>query len=175
MKITRIRIYRPQELRPIFNQSTMLVTIETDEGLTGIGEGGTLDGLQQCAAMLIGEDPARIQHLWQLMYRGYFYPAGREKLHALGALDLALWDLKGKTYGAPLYQLLGGLTRDHVECYATSYPWQGSFGETAVACLEAGFRAYRTSVDDSDNPIYDARRAVEHTQTTCQEPNQRRD
>ena len=51
--------------------------------------------------MLIGEDPARIQHLWQLLYRGYFYPAGREKLHALGALDLALWDLKGKALNTP--------------------------------------------------------------------------
>ena len=96
MKITRIRIYRPQRPNPTFNQSDMLVTVETDAGLTGIGEGGSRDTLEQCAGMLIGEDPERIQHLWQMMYRGYFYPAGREKLHALGALDLALWDIKGK-------------------------------------------------------------------------------
>ena len=102
MKITRIRIYRPKRLNPSFNQSDMLVTVETDGGLTGIGEGGTRDTLEQCAGMLIGEDPERIQHLWQMVYRGYFYPAGREKLHALGALDLALWDIKGKRYGAPL-------------------------------------------------------------------------
>ncbi len=96
MRITRIRYYADPGSRPIFNQSSNLVTVETDQGITGIGEGGSRDTIVQCAAMLIGEDPGRIEHLWQLMYRGYFYPAGREKLHALGALDLALWDIKGK-------------------------------------------------------------------------------
>src|SRR4030095_15839576 len=99
MKITRIRTYRPRPLNPNINQSDLAVTIETDAGLNGIGEGGTPDPAAQAGAMLIGEDPARIQHLWQMLYRGYFYPAGREKLHALGALDLALWDLKGKELG----------------------------------------------------------------------------
>ena len=50
--------------------------------------------MEQCAGMLIGEDPFRIEYLWQMLFRGYFYPAGREKVHALGALDVALWDLK---------------------------------------------------------------------------------
>ena len=66
--------------------------METDQGITGIGEGGFKEGVEQCAAMIIGEDASRIEYLWQLMFRGYFYPAGREKLHALGAIDLALWD-----------------------------------------------------------------------------------
>ena len=101
MKITRIRIYRPRRPNPTFNQSDLLVTVETDDGLVGIGEGGSPDTLRQCAQVLIGEDPARIQHLWQLLYRGYFYPAGREKLHALGAFDMALWDLKGKALNTP--------------------------------------------------------------------------
>jgi L-alanine-DL-glutamate epimerase-like enolase superfamily enzyme len=169
MKINRIRIYHPQNLNPHFNQSNMLVTIETEDGLTGIGEGGSRDTLEQCAAMLIGEDSDRIQHLWQLMYRGYFYPAGREKLHALGALDLALWDLKGKRLGAPVYELLGGLTRDHLECYSTAFPWQGSHGATAQACLQAGFRAYRMSVADSPDGVFDARRMVEQTAEDCRQ------
>ena len=89
-----------------FNQSNMLVTIETEDGLTGIGEGGSRDTLEQCAAMLIGENPEHIQHLWQLMYRGYFYPAGREKLHALGALDLALgWKSLVETFFAKVADL----------------------------------------------------------------------
>ncbi len=112
MKINRIRIYQPKRLNPNFNQSDMVVTVETDAGITGIGEGGSRDTLTQCAGMLIGEQPERIQHLWQTMYRGFFYPAGREKLHALGALDLALWDIKGKQLGVPVYELLGGLTRE---------------------------------------------------------------
>jgi len=168
MKITRIRIYRPRRLNRTFNQSNMVVTVETDAGLMGIGEGGTRDTLEQCADMLIGEDPGRIQHLWQMMYRGWFYPAGREKLHALGALDLALWDLKGKALGAPVYDLLGGLTRDYVECYSTGYPHQGSLAETAQACIEAGFRAFRTSVGDSPDGVFDARRQVDLAVEKCQ-------
>jgi L-alanine-DL-glutamate epimerase-like enolase superfamily enzyme len=103
------------------------------------------------------------------MYRSYFYPAGREKLHALGALDLALWDLKGKLLNAPVYELLGGLTRDHIECYSTGYPWQGSLAETARLCLQAGFRAYRTAVADPKDGIFDARKMVEQTYAACQE------
>ncbi len=167
MKITNIRIYRPKQLNPIYNQSDMLVTVTTDSGLTGVGEGGSPDTLAQCAGMLIGEDPARIQHLWQRVYRGFFYPAGREKLHALGALDLALWDLLGKQLGVPLYRLLGGLTRAYVECYSTGYPWKGSLGETARACLAAGFRSFRIGAGDNPTGIFDARRQVDEVAETC--------
>jgi len=170
MKITRIRFYHNPRNRPTFNQSSQVVTVETDQGITGIGEGGSKDTLEQSAAMLIGEDPGRIEHLWQLMYRGYFYPAGREKLHALGALDLALWDIKGKALGVPVWALLGGLTRDHVECYATSFPSQGSLRETARACLEAGFRAFRTSVADPGRGVpFNSRQMVQKTYENCKE------
>ena len=170
MKITRIRYYEDPNSRPIFNQSSNIVTVETDQGLTGIGEGGTRDAVEQCAAMLIGEDPSRIDHLWQVMYRGYFYPAGREKLHALGALDLALWDLKGKALGAPVYELLGGQAREYIECYSTGFPSKGSVRETARACIEAGFRAFRTGVADpgKDTP-FDSRRMVQKTFEHCRE------
>ena len=81
--------------------------IETERGLIGIGEGGEPTTMEECASMLIGLDPFRIDHHWQRMMRGYFYPAGREKLHSLGALDLALWDLKAKALDVPVWQLLG--------------------------------------------------------------------
>ena len=133
-KITRIRYYRtptdaagrPNTRQPLFNQSTNVVLVETDAGLIGVGEGGAHDTMEQCAGLLIGEDPFRTDRLWQSMYRAYFYPAGREKAHALGALDVALWDLKGKALGVPVYQLLGGQSREYVECYSTGYPAQGS-------------------------------------------------
>ena len=146
MKITRIRFYHNPNSRPIFNQSYHVVTVETDAGITGIGEGGETETVQQCAAMIVGEDPSRIDRLWQIMFRGYFYPAGREKLDALGAIDLALWDIKGKALGVPVYELLGGMSRDHVECYSTGFPNKGTVQESARACMEAGFRAYRSSV-----------------------------
>lgn len=169
MKIRRIRCYQPPQTRPVFNQSDRIVVVETDAGIAGIGEGGAKDTLEQCAGMLIGEDPSRIEHLWQLLYRGCFYPPGREKLHALGALDMALWDIKGKALGVPVYELLGGLSRDHIECYSTGFPRKGSLKETALACLEAGFRAYRTSVVDAEKGVFDSRRAVERTFQQCQE------
>src|SRR5262245_6108764 len=149
MKITRVRFYESPISRPMVNQSFHVVTVETDAGLVGIGEGGYLDGIRECAEMLIGEDPSRIDANWQLMFRGRFYPAGREKLDAMGALDLALWDIKGKALGVPVYELLGGKARNHVECYSTGFiPSKGNVRDTAKATIEAGFRAFRTSVVD---------------------------
>ena len=169
MKIRRIRYYEPRRPNPTFNQSDRIVTVETDAGITGIGEGGSKDMLQQCAAMLIGEDPSRIDHLWQMLYRGFFYPPGREKLHALGALDLALWDIKGKALGVPVYELLGGQSRDYIECYSTGFPSKGSVKDTARACLEAGFRAYRTSLVGAVKGTFNARQVVEKTFEQCRE------
>ncbi len=170
MKITRVRFYHNPESRPIFNQSAHIVTIETDAGITGIGEGGSKDTVEQCAQMIVGEDPGRIDRLWQILYRGYFYPAGREKLDAIGAIDLALWDIKGKALGVPVYELLGGLSRSHVECYSTGFPRQGSLKETARACMEAGFRAYRSSVADPDaGEAFQSHKIVRKTYEQCVE------
>src|SRR5579862_860283 len=120
MKITRIRAYRPLKANPIFNQSDVVVTVETDAGITGIGEGGSKEMLAQSAGRLIGRDPQHIELLWQDMNRAFFYPAGREKTHAIGALDLALWDIKGKVQGLPVHELLGGMVRNYCECYNTA-------------------------------------------------------
>ena len=170
MKITRVRFYFNPSSGTTFNQSFHIVTIETDQGITGVGEGGSKDTVEQCGAMLIGEDPSRIDHLWQMMFRGYFYPAGREKLDALGALDMALWDLKGKALGVPVYDLLGGLSRDHVECYSTGFPSPGSLQEAARACMEAGFRAYRHATSDAPaGQPFSARQRVEKTYQDCVE------
>ena len=150
MKITRIRSYEPPTPEgERFRQTSIIVTVETDQGIVGIGEGGMKDTIELFAPMLIGEDPQRIEHLWQLMYRGLFQPAGRERLRAVGAIDMALWDIKGKALGVPVCQLLGGPTRDHLECYSTGFPRKGSLKETAQACIEAGFRAYRTGAEAS--------------------------
>ncbi len=175
-KITRIRYYktptdaagRPNVKQPTFNQSTNVVLVETDSGLIGVGEGGAGDTMEQCAGLLIGEDPFRTDRLWQTMYRAYFYPAGREKVHALGALDVALWDLKGKALGVPVYQLLGGQARDYVECYSTGFPAKGTPKEVAKACVDAGFRAYRISTD-ARGPVMDRFETVRRVAETCQQ------
>jgi galactonate dehydratase len=170
MKITRIRFYHNPNSREIFNQSYHIVTVETDAGITGIGEGGSTDTIRQCAAMIVGEDPSRIDRLWQIMFRGYFYPAGREKLDALGAIDLALWDIKGKALGMPVYELLGGMSRNHVECYSTGFPSKGTVRDTARACIQAGFRAYRSSVvDPPEGKAFQSHEIVRRTFEHCAE------
>ena len=109
-RITRINIYETPNVMPLqipLLQSSMVVVIETDANLTGIGEGGTRDTLEPCAGRLIGKNPFHIERCWQDMYRAFHYPPGRERLHAMGALDMALWDLKAKALDVPVYELLG--------------------------------------------------------------------
>jgi len=154
MKITRVRAYRPPNPNPLFNQSDLVVTIETDAGVTGIGEGGSKEMLEQCAGRLIGRDPQHIERLWQDMSRAFFYPAGREKEHALGALDLALWDLKGKVLQLPVHQILGGAVRNYCECYNTAGSIPGvqpgmSIRERAQLTIAAGYRAFRMGAADA--------------------------
>jgi galactonate dehydratase len=154
MKITRVRAYSPPNPNPLFNQSDLIVTIETDSGLTGIGEGGSKQMLEQCAGRLIGRDPQYIERLWQDMSRAFFYPPGREKLDALGALDLALWDLKGKTLSLPVHQILGGAVRNFCECYNTAGSIPGvkpgmGIKDRAQLTIEAGYRAFRMGAADT--------------------------
>jgi L-alanine-DL-glutamate epimerase-like enolase superfamily enzyme len=141
--------------QPMVNQSSNVIVIETQSGLKGIGEGGEPRTLEEAARMLIGKDPFRIEQQWQRMMRGMFYPAGREKLHSLGGLDLALWDLKGKALGVPIWQLLGGKSRNYVECYSTGFPRPqgGSLADRAKACRDAGFRVFRHSTDNRSGTV----------------------
>src|SRR5690349_14371246 len=175
-KITRVRIYRPPNLNPLFNQSNMVVTVETDIGITGIGEGGSKDTLEQVAGTLIGKNPFKIEAIWQEAYIAWFYPPGREKTHALGALDLALWDIKGKALKLPVHELLGGTARDYCECYATGgarpagVPANAplSLRERARATMEAGYRAFRMAPAETPiGDVYDTRAVVRRIAQDC--------
>ena len=156
--------------QPMVNQSTNVVMIETETGLIGIGEGGEPTSMDECASMLIGLDPFRIEQHWQRMLRGYFYPAGREKQHSLGALDMALWDLKAKALDVPVWQLLGGRSRDYVECYATAFPRPrgGTLEDAARACIDAGFRAYRHATDNPRQRVVDRFDLVRQMHEDCE-------
>jgi galactonate dehydratase len=123
VKITDIKTFLVHdEQRPERNYT--FVKIYTDEGLTGLGEGGingkelALKGLiDTYRPLLVGMDPSRIEHIWQTLWRGQFFRGGHVHSAALAAIDLALWDLRGKALGAPVYELLGGRTRDYARCY----------------------------------------------------------
>ncbi len=173
MKITRVRAYTPPNPNPLFNQSDHVVTIETDAGITGIGEGGSKEMLEQCAGRLIGRDPQHIERLWQDMSRAFFYPPGREKEDALGALDLALWDIKGKAQQMPVHQVLGGMVRNYCECYNTGGIIPGvhagmSVKERAQLTVAAGYRAFRMGAADTPaNTVFNTREKLNQLYDEC--------
>jgi galactonate dehydratase len=173
MKITRVRAYLPPNPDPLFNQSDVVVTIETDVGITGIGEGGSHDTLAQSAGRLIGRDPQYIEHLWQDMNRAFFYPAGREKEDAIGALDLALWDIRGKALNLPVHEVLGGMVRNYCECYNTAgiIPGIGpksTLAERARATMEAGYRAFRFGAADLPaNTTFNTHERINYLRQEC--------
>ncbi|MCC6342338.1 MAG: mandelate racemase/muconate lactonizing enzyme family protein [Bryobacterales bacterium] len=177
-KITRVRIYKPPNLNELFNQSNMLCTVETDIGITGIGEGGSKDTLEQCAGSLIGKNPFHIEALWREMYIAWFYPPGREKIHAVGAMDLALWDIKGKALGLPVHEILGGTVRNYCECYATggvrppASPGGAPPGirERAHATMEAGYRVFRMGAGDVPaGQVFNTHERVHQVARDCRE------
>jgi galactonate dehydratase len=140
MKITKV------EALPI--DRYLFCHIHTDEGITGLGESGTWGHLEASAAAiekfgryLVGQDPRFIEHHWNVMYRTAHF-RGAAIMGALSAVDIALWDIKGKQLGVPVYDLLGGKTRDKARVY---YHVMGNTRETLVqGCIDAkrdGFTA----------------------------------
>jgi galactonate dehydratase len=119
MKITNITTYLAKEWRTF-----MFVVVDTDEGIYGVGEAGITGrelamagAIEHFTPLLIGQNPFRTEHIWQTLFRGSFYPAGLILAAAIAAIDIALWDIKGKALGVPVYDLLGGLVRDKVMTY----------------------------------------------------------
>ena len=117
MKITDLKVLRAN--RSVFCR------IYTDEGIVGLGESGAWGFLEASAAALetmkeylLGKDPLEIEHHWQYLYR-FSHFRGAAVMGALSAIDIALWDLKGKALGVPVYELLGGRTRDKIRVYAS--------------------------------------------------------
>ncbi len=126
----------------------LFVRLETDEGHVGWGE-ASLEGhaeavqgaLEALKDRLLGFDPSRTEDIWQLVYRGGFYRGGPVLMSALSGLDQALWDLKGKMLGRPVWDLLGGKVRDRVQAYG----WIGGDRPNDVAAaararLDQGFK-----------------------------------
>jgi len=129
----------------------LFLRIDTDEGITGWGEPvveGRADTVRAAVAELgeyiIGCDPLRIEHHWQVLTKGGFYRGGPILSSAVAGIDQALWDISGKAHGCPVYELLGGAVRDQVRVYS----WIGGddphdLTEQALAQMEAGFTAVK--------------------------------
>ena len=115
MKITKVQ--------PLLVDRFLLVRIETDAGITGIGESGAWGQLEASAASitkyaeyLIGKDPRPIEHHWNVMLRANHFTGGAIT-GAVSAIDIALWDIKGKHFNVPVYELLGGKVRHKARLY----------------------------------------------------------
>ena len=143
--ITRIEIIPVNTLRTIF------VKMHTDGGVVGIGE-GTVEGrigtvvaaIKELEPYLIGKDPRQPAHHWQAIYRQAFYRGDIVLTSALSAVDIAMWDIKGKALGVPVYELLGGPTRDRIRVYG-----QAENADAARGVMAEGYTSMKTSVSNS--------------------------
>ena len=144
------------------SRNWLFVVVTTDEGLSGIGE-GSLPGhplavaaaVEEYREYVVGEDPARIQHLWQVMYRQPFFRSGAVTLSAMSAIEQALWDIKGKVAGLPVYELLGGRCHDRIKLYANG-PGGATLeelAESASSLIDRGFTAMKTGIGEPVLPV----------------------
>lgn len=128
------------------------VKVVADDGRYGLGD-ATLNGREQAVAtyltehvvpLLIGRDPADIEDTWQYLYRGAYWRRGPVTMAAISAIDVALWDLKGKVLGTPVYNLLGGRTRRRLQTYG--HAWGSDLDSIVAAvgdCIKRGYQAVR--------------------------------
>lgn len=163
MKITEIKPY------PInHGRNFLFVKVETDEGIYGIGESGLTwkelavsEAVKHLSTLIIGEDPLNTEHIWQTMLRGAFFPGGKVTCSAMSAIDIALWDIKGKALNVPVYKLLGGLVRKKAVCYphiGGANPEQ--IAENALKKVSEGWKFVRFGLGDTGGNIFEPSRAV---------------
>ena len=115
------------DVKTIYAKHYLFVHIYTDEGIVGLGEAGnwgylhaTAAAIEKFASYLIGRDPFRIEDFNQNFYRSVYF-RGSIIMSAISAIDIALWDIKGKKLGVPVYELLGGKVRDKIRVYACQW------------------------------------------------------
>ncbi len=150
MKVTRIQTL----LCHAYRTNWVFVKVLTDEGLYGVGE-ATLEMRERTVATavaelerhLAGRDPFAIEAFWSDMVRETYWRGGPVLMSALAGVEMALWDLKGKALGVPVYELLGGKVRDRIPCYANGWfapaKTPEEFAQKAKRAVQSGFRALK--------------------------------
>lgn len=154
MKITDVKL--------VFAKHYLFVHVYTDEGIVGLGEAGNWGYLMATAAAiekfkeyLIGKDPFKIEDFNQNFYRSVYF-RGSVVMSAISAIDIALWDIKGKALGVPVYELLGGLTRDKVRVYASPMVRDKDPEQLAKRYIDLkkqGFTAAKIFVNGNDKSL----------------------
>lgn len=167
MKIAdvRARLLRCESSQPIKfahmeipSRSMILVEVETESGIVGLGEVDAWPTGDQAVismingkfrSLLLGEEALDVHRLWDKMYKLFISPMGRTRgleIYAIGAIDMALWDILGKHLGQPVYRLLGA-ARDRIQAYASlGYVPLDEIDATVTSVLEKGFRAFKVRI-----------------------------
>ena len=141
----------------IGSRNQLLIKIETDNGIEGWGESGLsarelgVSGIvEHYKNLLVGKNPLEIGKIWQRLYRSQYFEGGRTITAAISAIDLALYDIKGKALNIPAYELLGGKQRDLIPTFATtSSPPGPNMIEQAKKLIKSGWQAFRLSLSQS--------------------------
>jgi galactonate dehydratase len=151
MKVTGVRTI----LAALGAKNCIFVLVETDEGITGLGETVLKRrskmveaGIHALGRYLIGKDPTCIEDHWEKMYRDSFWVGGPMATTPLSAVEIALWDILGQSLGVPIYKLMGGPTRDRVPvyCHCAAGATPEEFAANALACVQRGYRALKVTL-----------------------------
>jgi L-alanine-DL-glutamate epimerase-like enolase superfamily enzyme len=164
MKITAVTALPVSEWRPM-----LFALVETEDGRLGIGEAGLTSrewavagAIEHLSAVLVGEDATRVEHLWQLMWRGGFHPGGAVLASAISAIDIALHDLKAQRYGVPVYEMIGGKVRDRVAGYChIGGATPDKLAAAARAAVKKGWRFLRWGLPDGADGLFEPRAAID--------------
>ena len=154
MKISKIDTFVVNPGWNYYSLNYIFVKVHTDDGLYGIGQPysagpdqAVVEVIHDFETWLVGQDPRNIEHLWALMYNGSRFPPGVVVAGAISGIEHALWDIKGKALGVPVYELLGGKCRERVRVYQGVYDQTAEgMAERATALIERyGYTALKTS------------------------------
>ena len=171
MKITKITSLPIQDEK---GKVYFIVRVDTDKGIHGLGEVGIpsqgkaiAKAIEHLSEIAVGADPWETERLWQVMFRSSFFPADKVYSCAISAIDIALWDIKGKSVNMPVYKLLGGPYRDKVICYPHT---QGeTLNEFLSICedhLNKGWKFLRwhqpTQLENFESNILEPRKSIKY-------------
>ena len=163
MKITQIRSF------PVTDedqQSYFIVRVDTDAGIYGLGEVGIRNwgkaikcAIEHLSDLVIGADPWETERLWQEMFRSGFFPADKVYTCAISAIDIALWDIKGKSVDKPVYKLLGGPVREKVVCYTHCQGRaKNELVENSLRAVDDGWKFVRWGQPETNESSLDTNR-----------------
>lgn len=167
MKISDVKCYPVN----IGTGSQLIIKVETSEGVVGWGASGlsgreyaVIGAIDHYRPLIVGKSPFNIGAIWQDLYRGQYFEGGRVLAAAISAIDIALYDIKGKVLGVPVYELLGGKQRDYVECFASlRFTNKDELMDLARTLIKEGWNVLRLApaeFERFDGSVFEPRESI---------------